>query len=62
MTPLSTNNTHDPERLSLYALDVLPAGEVPALEAHVSTCAQCRKELEALRRVDGDCAPRQHCS
>jgi anti-sigma factor ChrR (cupin superfamily) len=39
------------EQVSLHAVGALPASEVPALEAHVSLCAECRRELEALRRV-----------
>jgi anti-sigma factor ChrR (cupin superfamily) len=34
-----------------YALQSLPAEEVPAIEAHVASCAHCRRELEALRPV-----------
>jgi anti-sigma factor ChrR (cupin superfamily) len=37
------------ERLFLYALQTLPSGEVPALEDHVSTCADCQHELKTLR-------------
>jgi anti-sigma factor ChrR (cupin superfamily) len=36
------------ELLCLYALQALPPSEVPALEAHISACADCRHELEAL--------------
>ena len=35
--------------LCLYALEVLPPREIPALEAHIRTCEDCRKELEGLR-------------
>jgi anti-sigma factor ChrR (cupin superfamily) len=34
-----------------YALHALPARDVPAIEAHLAWCAQCRRELEALRPV-----------
>src|SRR5438270_11219877 len=37
--------------LSLYALQALPSSEVPALEAHISGCADCQHELEGLRPV-----------
>lgn len=39
------------ERVSAYALQALPSGEVAALEAHLSACAHCRSELAALRPV-----------
>lgn len=35
--------------VSAYALRALPASEVPRLEAHLSTCMECREELETLR-------------
>jgi anti-sigma factor ChrR (cupin superfamily) len=44
-------NHHDrdyPELVSLYALQVLPSDEVPAVEAHLAACADCRRELETL--------------
>jgi anti-sigma factor ChrR (cupin superfamily) len=47
----------DPSRCGLsevtcaYALGVLPAAEIAAAEAHVATCADCRRELESLRPV-----------
>jgi anti-sigma factor ChrR (cupin superfamily) len=31
-----------------YALRALPADEVPAFEAHLSACAECRREIERL--------------
>ncbi len=40
-----------PEELFLYALQALPANDRPAVEAHLSTCAACRQELETLRPV-----------
>jgi anti-sigma factor ChrR (cupin superfamily) len=40
-----------PELLSLHALETLPAGEKAAVEAHVAQCAECRSEMESLRRV-----------
>jgi hypothetical protein len=39
------------EALLLYSLDVLPAGEARELKLHVSACAACRREMEALRPV-----------
>ena len=33
------------------ALQILPAGEVAAADAHVAVCPDCRRELESLRPV-----------
>jgi anti-sigma factor RsiW len=32
-----------------YALQALPASEIAAAEAHIASCPDCRRELEALR-------------
>ena len=34
-----------------YALQVLPASEVAAAEAHIAACPDCRRELASLRPV-----------
>ena len=34
-----------------YALQALPAGEIAAIEAHIASCVDCRRELESLRPV-----------
>jgi anti-sigma factor ChrR (cupin superfamily) len=34
-----------------YAMGTLPASETAAVEAHIYTCAHCRRELEQLRPV-----------
>jgi anti-sigma factor ChrR (cupin superfamily) len=34
-----------------YALQALPASDLPALEAHLASCPDCRRELESLRPV-----------
>src|SRR5690242_17360471 len=50
-------NTSDRDRCErseatcAYALQVLPAGEVAAAEAHIASCPDCRRELESLRPV-----------
>ncbi|MBV8534479.1 MAG: cupin domain-containing protein [Alphaproteobacteria bacterium] len=36
---------------SAYALQALPAAEVPAAKAHIEGCPVCRRELEVLRPV-----------
>lgn len=35
--------------LALYAMGALDARECPELQAHLGTCGECRRELEALR-------------
>ncbi|HEY6271151.1 MAG TPA: anti-sigma factor [Terriglobales bacterium] len=37
------------EDLALYAMGALDARDRPELEAHLGTCSECRRELEALR-------------
>ncbi|MDH2357042.1 cupin domain-containing protein [Bradyrhizobium sp. SSUT112] len=34
-----------------YALQALPASEIAAAEAHIASCPDCQRELEALRPV-----------
>jgi len=53
---MNRSGNHDQdhvERVSLYALHALPAGEVPAAEAQIAACAECREELAALLPVIG---------
>jgi hypothetical protein len=48
----ATARAHDQEhveRVVLYALHSLPASEVPAAESQIATCADCRREMDALR-------------
>ena len=35
----------------LYALQALPPGDLPVVEANLSACADCRRELETLRPI-----------
>ncbi|HEY6723565.1 MAG TPA: cupin domain-containing protein [Polyangiaceae bacterium] len=47
-------NGHDPEqadRVAMYALSALPAGEAFAIEAHLRDCEECREQLQKLRPV-----------
>jgi ChrR Cupin-like domain len=39
------------ESLALYALQALPASEVPVVESQISGCASCQEELQKLRAV-----------
>jgi anti-sigma factor ChrR (cupin superfamily) len=53
---MSSSGKHDQDhadRVSLYALQALPVEEVPAVEAQIAACAECREELNALKPVVG---------
>ena len=39
------------ELVAVYAVQALPASEVHAMEAHISTCSICSQELARLRAV-----------
>jgi anti-sigma factor ChrR (cupin superfamily) len=41
------------ELVFLYAMQALPARDVPGAEVHLASCAECRQELETLRPVIG---------
>jgi len=50
----SKSDQHDREHLDsvfLYALHALPPAEIPAVEARISECAECRQEMEMLRPI-----------
>src|SRR5687768_15766700 len=50
----SGSGTHERDHLDsvcLFALQALPAAEVPRIEAQIAACADCRRDMEALRRV-----------
>jgi anti-sigma factor ChrR (cupin superfamily) len=52
----SKSGQHDREHLDLvflYALQALPSSEIPVVEAHISSCADCRQEIETLRPIIG---------
>ena len=42
---------HSPELACAYALKVLPASEVAAVEAHIAACPDCQRELENLQPI-----------
>ena len=50
-TTSNQNHCAQAELVSAHALHALPARDVPAVEAHVASCARCREELAALRPV-----------
>jgi anti-sigma factor RsiW len=43
------NGVHDPGELAAHALGLLDTREAAAVQAHLSTCAQCRREYADLR-------------
>ena len=56
---ISKSDQHDREHLDLvflYALQALPLSEIPVVEAHISSCADCRQEIETLRPIIGSFA------
>jgi hypothetical protein len=44
------------ETAALYALQVLSEREISLFEDHLSTCAECRQEIETLRPIIGSFA------
>jgi anti-sigma factor ChrR (cupin superfamily) len=52
MSSAADKHGHDhSELVFLYALQALPASEVPVVEAHISACADCRQEIETLQPI-----------
>jgi hypothetical protein len=51
MSTFHRNRCEQSEATCAYALEVLPESEVAAAEAHIASCADCRRELESLRPV-----------
>jgi len=51
MTGADKNSCQRSELTSAYALQVLPANEIAAAEAHIASCPECRRELDSLRPV-----------
>ena len=52
----SKSGQHDQEYLDLvflYALQALPSSETRAVEGHISSCPDCRQEIETLRPIIG---------
>jgi len=45
------NRCERAERACAYALQALPAGEVPAIEAHLASCPHCQREVASLRPI-----------
>jgi anti-sigma factor ChrR (cupin superfamily) len=49
--PLDTNHCEQAELVCAYAIQAVPPGEAAAIEAHIASCAQCRRDLETLRPI-----------
>jgi quercetin dioxygenase-like cupin family protein len=45
------NRCERAELACLYALQVLPDSELPAIQLHIALCPDCRRELESLRPI-----------
>jgi len=50
-SPVDNHGPAHSELLGLYVLLALPANELPAAEAQIGACAECRQERETLRQV-----------
>jgi anti-sigma factor ChrR (cupin superfamily) len=50
-SPSSEHEREHSELVALYALQALPSREVPAVEALISACAECRREMQTLRPI-----------
>lgn len=48
---LDRNHCDQAELVCAYAVQALPSSDVPAIEAHISSCSHCRRELETLRPI-----------
>jgi anti-sigma factor ChrR (cupin superfamily) len=48
---LDRNHCDQAELVCAYAMQAVPSSDLPALEAHISSCSQCRREWEMLRPI-----------
>jgi quercetin dioxygenase-like cupin family protein len=54
MTNASSHHERDHrDSVCMYVLQALPAGEVPAVDAQIAACPDCRQEVETLRPIVG---------
>jgi anti-sigma factor ChrR (cupin superfamily) len=51
MSTFNEKRCEGSEATCAYALQVLPASEVAAAEAHIASCPDCQREVETLRPV-----------
>ena len=50
-SPFEANRCSQSPQVSAYLLHALPADEAAAFEAHLESCPDCRRELDALQPV-----------
>jgi anti-sigma factor ChrR (cupin superfamily) len=48
---IDSNPCDQAELVCAYAVHALPSSDVAAVEGHIASCPQCRRELEALRPI-----------
>jgi anti-sigma factor ChrR (cupin superfamily) len=48
---MDRNHCEQAELVCAYAMQALDSSDVPALEAHITSCALCRRELDTLRPI-----------
>ena len=51
MSAFPTGRCERSEATCAYALQALPASELPSIEAHIASCPACQRELESLRPI-----------
>src|SRR4051812_47230324 len=51
MNATGTHSQEHLDRVFLYALQALPLNEIASVEAQISSCEDCRQELDTLRPV-----------
>jgi len=49
MSTIHKGSCEQSEVTCAYALEVLPASEVAAIQAHIASCPDCQRELESIR-------------
>jgi len=50
-SPVHTNHCDQAELVCAYAVRALSSSEAQAIEAHLSSCRHCRRELDTLRPI-----------
>lgn len=48
---LDRNHCDQSELVCAYAMQSLPSGDASAVEAHISSCSRCQRELNTLRPI-----------
>jgi anti-sigma factor ChrR (cupin superfamily) len=47
----SLNRCEKAELACAYALEALPASELPAIQAHIASCLDCQRDVESFRSI-----------